>query len=169
MYRHWGNVPPPPVLHWLELLGSLHLPQHFETYVQIQVSVFYINVNCTYPVGWTSDITRVAATCGEDALSTYVTPNQGPSSMASQVTGITLKDWNLFPNGHLVDSVGSHQAMTAFVESLSKFNKPALDCPNVTKCYTNVLYNWLKQHNMWSHFITLIFGFKPPTLLPSLV
>ncbi|XP_069140835.1 uncharacterized protein [Argopecten irradians] len=109
----------------------------------------------------TSDITQLAAVCGDKEYQSYVMPRSPISTEASKVTGLTcsLAENKLYKNGKEVKSVTLQTALLDFLDFLESFTTPILVGHNAASFDINILTNKLREFNLFSRFCTCVSSF----------
>ena len=111
----------------------------------------------TTGLGRDADITQLSAVTGAKELNLYVMPTKLITPQASQVTGLTVKDGQMFHNGATVHCVSLQYALCSFLELLESFDtKPVILGHNIERFDVPVLLNQLKSVSMLSAYTTAV-------------
>ncbi|XP_062601160.1 uncharacterized protein LOC134262849 [Saccostrea cucullata] len=141
---------PPPIL--------------FPTREPVQLSQEYVPVYFdleTTGLARTSHITQIAAAAGEERFSCFVFPKKPISPQSTNVTGISIKDGNMYHNGRKVDASSISTAVDMLLNFFEKFHKRvilvghnvesfdspilmyALDSCNKLDCFSNIVEGFI--------------------------
>lgn len=92
-------------------------------------NIFFISFNF-YMLGTSCDIIQLACVAGEEMFNRYVFPNLAITPGATAVTGIYVKNGEMFVHNTRVQSVSVEKCMEELAEWLKQFHKPLLVCHN---------------------------------------
>lgn len=120
----------------------------------------YLHVwSISFVPGRDSAIVQIAAVSGDKAFSEYILPDRAITPGASDVTGITVVNNQLYYNGNLVHAVDPRVGLSNFLSFLEQFKNPVLVAHNCFNFDSRVLYHNLKKYDLYTWFCTLCIGF----------
>ena len=109
-------------------------------------------------LGRSSDITEIAAICGNEEYHSYVMPRCAVSTEASKVTGITcsLAKNKLYVHGKEVSCVTQQSALLGLIDFLRSVSNPVLVGHNACSFDINILSEKLSEFQLLSTFHSLV-------------
>ena len=115
--------------------------------------------NICVPDANTCDITQIAAVCGDNQFSTYVTPTKEITSGAYAKTTIAFRDGVLHHNDEPVDSIDTDIALRAFLDFLKVMRKRLLVAHNGKQFDVKIIARFLVKHELWEDFKQTVAGY----------
>ena len=108
-----------------------------------------------------SDITQIAAQCGDRKFNNYVLPRCDISKEASSVTGLSFQRSTnkLYHNGDQVEAVSQREALLNFIEFLNVKNTSVLVGHNVSMFDIPILVNRLREFSLLSTVANGVSGY----------
>lgn len=96
------------------------------------------------------DIIQVSAICGNNGFNAYTVPSQALDRGATDVTGFTVHDGNLFRHGVPMPTIPLPDVLTSFIGYLRTFRRPVLLAAHNARCFdalvlTRVLRQFFPQ------------------------
>ena len=106
-----------------------------------------------------ADITQIAAKNGEEVYTCYVTPTKPISPTASEKTGITCFDGQLYKDKQPVESLTPDLALHGLIDFIKSINQPILVGHNIKNFDCLVVHNSLRKEGLWEEFAGACAGF----------
>lgn len=108
----------------------------------------------------TSDITQIAAICGNKTFNRYIRPDAEISLEATKVTGISCVAGIMKHNGTVVESSDPGAGLQAFIDFINSFeSKPVILGHNIQSYDIPVLMHQLTKFRLFEDFKSSISGF----------
>ncbi|KAF3688520.1 hypothetical protein EXN66_Car004192 [Channa argus] len=112
------------------------------------------------------DIIQLSAICGDKVFNVYTLPRRSLTQGATEVTGFTVSDDNLFLHGVPMVTTPLLEALTSFITFLRSFRHPVLlAAHNARRFDAPVLYRVLRNCSLWQPFQQVVSGFLDTFLL----
>ena len=114
------------------------------------------------------DIIQIAAKNGDDIFSVYVRPSQGyiPQNI-TDLTGISMRDNNMFSKGERVNSVSIKEGLSSFIDFLP--DQCMLVAHNTHQFDTRIILSHMKDHSFLDKFKSKVLGFLDTLPLAKLL
>ncbi|XP_042351974.1 uncharacterized protein LOC121950121 [Plectropomus leopardus] len=110
-------------------------------------------------------IIQLAAVCADKKINFYCVPWRSISERATEVTGLTDHDDELYLNGRPLDTVAVYYALTSFINFLRSCRRGyprrpvLLAAHNAKRFFAPILTRLLKKFGLWYQFKWLVSGF----------
>ncbi|XP_073328511.1 DNA polymerase III subunit epsilon-like [Pagrus major] len=112
------------------------------------------------------DLIQLSAICGNRVFNAYTLPRRPITRSASEVTGCTVYDGNLFVRGTPVHTVPLSDALNSFIAFLRSFRRPVLLAAHNARLFdAPVLMRVLRQFHLQQKFQQVVTGFLDTFLL----
>ena len=106
-----------------------------------------------------ADITQIAATSETGSYSAYILPTKKISAGASQVTGLTVRNGQMFHNNTFVPSLTLHAALQNLISFIRNINDPLLVAHNAFRFDSRLLISSLQKTGLLDLFKNTVKGF----------
>ncbi|KAF5286733.1 hypothetical protein FQR65_LT12466 [Abscondita terminalis] len=106
-----------------------------------------------------SDILQIAAQCDKSTFSVYINPIQKISPYASEVTGLTNINGELWLKDVRLPTIPLKSALKEFLNFLIKLNRPVILLAHNCKFDAPILINAIKKSSMIDDFESIVVGF----------